>query len=73
MFTELLWSAPECLRNEGKDRHDRQKVDTYALGIVLKEVFTRSAPYTEYPFLVSHGKCSQALLQHRTYVSFMIP
>jgi serine/threonine protein kinase len=52
----MLWMAPECLR-EGKDRRvDKQKADIYALGIILKEIFTRSSPYTEYPFLVAHGK-----------------
>jgi len=54
---ELLWSAPECLRAVTSERFvDRQKVDIYALGVVLKEVFTRSGPYTEYPFLVPHGE-----------------
>ncbi|XP_041367586.1 atrial natriuretic peptide receptor 2-like [Gigantopelta aegis] len=43
-----LWTAPEVLR---ADRAvDFQKVDIYSLGIIFKEMFTRSGPYTEYPF-----------------------
>ncbi|XP_052801340.1 atrial natriuretic peptide receptor 1-like isoform X2 [Mya arenaria] len=54
-WENLLWMAPECLREERKERCvDRQKVDIYALGIILKEVFTRSGPYSEYPFLESN-------------------
>lgn len=53
-YEKLLWKSPECLR-EGKDRPiDKQKADMYALGIIFKEIFTRSSPYTEYPFLVAH-------------------
>nr|KAG5694015.1 hypothetical protein BaRGS_002469 [Batillaria attramentaria] len=44
-----LWTAPEVLR--GERGVDFQKVDMYALGIILKEVFTRSGPYSDYAFL----------------------
>ncbi|KAJ8299585.1 hypothetical protein KUTeg_023645, partial [Tegillarca granosa] len=46
---KLLWTAPEILR--GEKIVDRQKADIFSLGIILKEIFTRSGPYTEYPFL----------------------
>ncbi|XP_071122503.1 atrial natriuretic peptide receptor 1-like [Mytilus edulis] len=46
---KLLWTAPEVLRNEKV--LDEQKADLFSLGIILKEVFTRSGPYTEFPFL----------------------
>ncbi|XP_048242598.1 atrial natriuretic peptide receptor 2-like isoform X2 [Haliotis rufescens] len=46
-----LWTAPEVLR---ADRNiDFQKADIYAIGVIMKEVFTRSGPYTEYPFFCS--------------------
>jgi len=53
VFLELLWTAPEILRNEKVI--DRQKADIYSLGIILKEVFTRSGPYTEFSFLSPSG------------------
>ncbi|WAR01721.1 GCY2-like protein [Mya arenaria] len=38
-WEKLQWMAPECLREERKEKCvDRQKVDIYALGIILKEV-----------------------------------
>lgn len=52
--TELQWTAPELLRSEKSI--DKQKVDIFSLGIILKEIFTRSGPYTEYPFLRMHGE-----------------
>lgn len=54
IVTEALWTAPEVLRMEQID--DYQKSDIYSLGIILKEVFTRSGPYTDYPFLTAYGK-----------------
>ena len=53
-FPEMLWTAPECIR-ETTDI-DQQKADIFAMGIIFKEIFTRSGPYTDYPFLVAHGK-----------------
>ncbi|XP_048242555.1 atrial natriuretic peptide receptor 2-like isoform X1 [Haliotis rufescens] len=46
-----LWTAPEILRAERNVEF--QKADIYAVGIIMKEVFTRSGPYTEYPFYCS--------------------
>ncbi|XP_055957672.1 atrial natriuretic peptide receptor 2 [Patella vulgata] len=46
-----LWTAPEVLRNERNV--DFLKVDIYAVGIIIKEVFTRSSPYSEFQFLSS--------------------
>lgn len=45
--TELLWSSPEVLRYA--KTVDKQKADVFSLGIIIKEVFTRSGPFTEYP------------------------
>ena len=68
----MLWSAPECLRAVTSERFvDRQKVDIYALGVVLKEVFTRSGPYTEYPFLVPHGETTY-LSPHVSQVELLL-
>lgn len=52
--TELQWTAPELLRSE--KTIDKQKADIFSLGIILKEIFTRSGPYTEYPFLKIQGE-----------------
>ncbi|XP_025088267.1 atrial natriuretic peptide receptor 1-like isoform X2 [Pomacea canaliculata] len=46
-----LWTAPEVLK--GETGVDLQKADIYALGIILKEVFTRSGPYSDYSFMSS--------------------
>lgn len=51
---KLLWTAPECLREEKDKTVDKQKADIFAIGVIFKEIFTRSAPYTEYPFLVAN-------------------
>ncbi|XP_062610157.1 atrial natriuretic peptide receptor 1-like isoform X1 [Saccostrea cucullata] len=46
---KLQWTAPEILRSE--KTIDKQKADIFSLGVILKEIFTRSGPYTEYSFL----------------------
>ncbi|XP_067655783.1 atrial natriuretic peptide receptor 2-like [Haliotis asinina] len=61
-----LWTAPEILRAERNVEF--QKADIYAVGIILKEVFTRSGPYTEYPFYCSSeiiSKVRESSLQTR--------
>ncbi|XP_060068241.1 atrial natriuretic peptide receptor 1-like [Ylistrum balloti] len=50
--SKFLWTCPEILRSD--KIYDKQKGDIYSLGIIIKEVFTRSGPYTEYPFLTPH-------------------
>ncbi|KAH9518864.1 hypothetical protein Btru_006448 [Bulinus truncatus] len=47
-----FWTAPEVLRCE-KDL-DVQKSDIYSIGIIFKEVFTRSTAYVEYSFMTSN-------------------
>lgn len=63
--SELQWTAPELLRLEKSI--DEQKVDIFSLGIILKEIFTRSGPYTEYPFLRIHG---EGVIQYCHMVGF---
>ncbi|XP_055899776.1 atrial natriuretic peptide receptor 2-like isoform X2 [Biomphalaria glabrata] len=46
-----LWTAPEILRVEKEV--DLQKSDIYSIGIIFKEVFTRSTAFVEYSFLTS--------------------
>ena len=63
---ELLWTAPECLR-EAADI-DQQKADIFAMGIIFKEIFTRSGPYTDYPFLVAHGMLTSSPYANKNYL-----
>lgn len=49
-----FWTAPEVIRSE--KNVDVQKGDIFALGIIFKEVFTRSTPYSEYGFMTSEGR-----------------
>ncbi|XP_055972407.1 guanylate cyclase D-like [Sorex fumeus] len=43
---ELLWTAPELLRETGVPGQGTLKGDVFSLGIILQEVLTRSAPYS---------------------------
>uniref|UniRef100_A0A8C9UQ92 Guanylate cyclase n=1 Tax=Spermophilus dauricus TaxID=99837 RepID=A0A8C9UQ92_SPEDA len=42
---ELLWTAPELLREPGGPRQGTLKGDIFSIGIILQEVLTRSPPY----------------------------
>ncbi|XP_050090753.1 uncharacterized protein LOC126574537 [Anopheles aquasalis] len=44
---ELLWTAPEALRESGKSfpRGGTQAADVYAFGIIMQEVVVRGEPY----------------------------
>ena len=45
LFSELLWTAPEHLRNSDGTIGVSQKGDVYSFGIILQEISQRSAPY----------------------------
>ena len=42
---ELLWKAPELLRNPNRDPTGTQKGDVYAFGLILYEMFGRKGPW----------------------------
>uniref|UniRef100_A0A8C5ZAU2 Guanylate cyclase n=1 Tax=Marmota marmota marmota TaxID=9994 RepID=A0A8C5ZAU2_MARMA len=42
---ELLWTAPELLREPGGPRQGTLKGDIFSMGIILQEVLTRGPPY----------------------------
>ncbi|XP_023239847.1 receptor-type guanylate cyclase Gyc76C-like [Centruroides sculpturatus] len=44
-FRNLLWKAPEILRNPSEYPKGSQKGDMYAFGIILHEIFERQGPY----------------------------
>ena len=50
-----LWTAPEVLRGEVLHDHEKRLADVYALGIIMKEVFTRTGPYTEFTGVTAKG------------------
>jgi hypothetical protein len=63
-FVALLWTPPEVLQSVNLDSPDVRlhelrcttaAGDMYAVGITLKELFTRSAPYAEYEESTSEG------------------
>lgn len=45
-FSELLWTAPEILRNtKGLPKSGSQPGDVYSFGIIMQEVVVRGEPY----------------------------
>ncbi|CAL8095065.1 unnamed protein product [Orchesella dallaii] len=42
---ELLWTAPELLRDESLRRHGTQAGDVYSFAIIMQEVLVRGEPY----------------------------
>ena len=61
----LFWTAPELLRLDHHGSHGYQPVgrdgmsqegDVYACAVILKELFSRSGPYTEYDEMDPSGK-----------------
>ena len=54
----MFWMAPEILREI--NRKDKSKptsqVDIYSYGVIMKELFCRNGPYTEYEDYTPKGK-----------------
>jgi len=46
-FTELLWTAPEILRQKRKHYTGSPKGDVYSFAIIVHELETRNLPYSE--------------------------
>ncbi len=47
--SEFLWTAPESLAAALAGKHrPSQEADIYAAAIILKELFARNGPYSEY-------------------------
>lgn len=44
-FRNLLWKAPELLRNPSVNPYGTQKGDVYAFGIILHEIIARQGPF----------------------------
>lgn len=42
---QLLWKAPELLRNTNSSPRGTQKGDVYSFGIILYEIFGRKGPW----------------------------
>ena len=50
-----LWSAPEVLKGVYLQEQAQRQSDVYSMGIIMKEVFTRSGPYAEFTDLSAKG------------------
>ncbi|KAK7099561.1 hypothetical protein V1264_003686 [Littorina saxatilis] len=48
LYERDLWTAPEVLRGEVFLDQDKRQADVFSLGVVMKEVFTRTGPYSEF-------------------------
>jgi hypothetical protein len=55
LLAEDLWTAPEVLRGHVFHDHEKRQADVYSLGIVMKEVFTRTGPYSEFHGVTAQG------------------
>ena len=42
---DLLWTAPELLRNDDVLQKATQKADVYSFGIILQEIVCRAQPF----------------------------
>lgn len=70
-MAELIWSAPEVLFSE--QHIDFQKADIYSLGVIMKEVFTRSAPYNEYEDMAPHGNYKESIDNYKESLDLFMP
>ena len=44
-FSELLWTAPECLRDPELMMKGTQKGDVFSFAIIVQEIIVRGHPY----------------------------
>ena len=49
-FPDMLWCAPEHIRDGEMDNRGSQKGDVYSYGIILQEIAIRKPPYSMYTF-----------------------
>jgi serine/threonine protein kinase len=45
LFADLLWKAPELLREPNISPYGSQKADVYAFAIILYEIIGRKGPF----------------------------
>lgn len=62
-FTELLWTAPELLRDPEAAARGSQPGDVFAFAIIMQEVIVRGEPYCMLP-LTPEGERDAS---HSTY------
>jgi hypothetical protein len=62
-FTELLWTAPELLRDEELLAKGSQKGDVFSCGIIMQEIIVRGHPYCMLE-LNAEGEIAGASLLH---------
>lgn len=65
-LSELLWTAPEHLRNPGLPLS--QPADVYSYGIILQEILLRDLPYSTFEYIAPEGNHLD-LLNTLIYVS----
>ena len=45
VFADLIWKAPELLRNLNRDPKGSQKGDVYSFALILYEMYGRKGPF----------------------------
>lgn len=69
--SELLWTAPEVLRNCTLSPHSLQKADVYSFAVVVQEIAFRAGPFpmANDLFITNKGKI-RCFLQIRCSLTF---